>query len=51
MDDKNIKSKISVIDNNGEQQDIPVYLGIQTSMMLVEDAIKSGLKVIIEPVI
>ena len=51
MEEKDIRVKISVIDENGKQQDIPVYLSVQTSMMMVEDAIKSGLKVFIEPVI
>lgn len=52
MDSNNVKTKITIIDNETKEEVIiPLYLSLTVTQMLIEDAIKSGMKVIIEPVL
>ena len=46
MDSNDIRTKITIIDNENKQE-----VTIPLTQMLVEDAMKSNLKVIIEPIL
>ncbi len=52
MDSNDIRTKITIIDNENQQEiTIPLNLSLTVTQMLVEDAMKSNLKVIIEPIL
>ncbi len=52
MDSNDIRTKITIIDNENKQEvTIPLNLSLTVTQMLVEDAMKSNLKVIIEPIL
>lgn len=52
MDNNDVKARITIIDNEKKEEiTIPINLSLTVTQMLIEDAIKSKLKVIIEPVV
>ena len=52
MDSNDIRTKITIIYNENKQEvTIPLNLSLTVTQMLVEDAMKSNLKVIIEPIL
>lgn len=52
MDNDDIKTKITIIDyKTDEKVVIPVNLSLTVTEMIIEDAIKSGMKVIVEPIL
>ena len=52
MDSNDIRTKITIIDNENKQEvTIPLNLSLTVTQMLVVDAMKSNLKVIIEPIL
>lgn len=51
MDSNNVRTKITIIANENKEVTVPLNLSLTVTQMLIEDAIKSNLKVIIEPVL
>lgn len=52
MEDKRVKGKVSIFNlKTKEEIKIPLILSLQTIEMLVEDALKSDLTILIEPII
>ena len=52
MDSNDVRTKITIIDNKNKQEvNIPLILSLPVTHMLIEDAMKSNLKVIIESVL
>lgn len=52
MDNNDIKAKITIIDDEKKEEiTLPINLSLTVTQMLIEDAMKSKLKIIVEPVI
>ncbi len=51
MENQGLKGKVSISNAKTKEITIPLILSLQTIEMLVEDALKSDLTILIEPII